>query len=244
VVSQKLTPKLGRYVISLGTVVMAIGVALEGWLMLHFGLDLQPWQLMPALFVAGFGAGMIMAPIFSVVLTDVDVRHAGSASGVLNAVQQVGGAVGVALIGVVFFGLLNHGAHSQASQVTAQLRSDLAAAGVPAAAQHALAEQFLMCFQDRNAQKDASAVPASCRPAGTMGAMGAVGGPEARPLPATTTQAIGEALQRAGKTANAHNFARAFGWSIAYEVVLLVVVFALTFLLPRRIRPEAMEMAG
>ena len=49
------------------------------------------------------------APIFGFVLSDVPLRHAGSASGVVNAVDQVGGAVGVALVGIIFFGAIPAG---------------------------------------------------------------------------------------------------------------------------------------
>ena len=39
----------------------------------------------------------------------MDARHAGSAAGVLSTVQQVANALGVALIGVVFYGQAGHG---------------------------------------------------------------------------------------------------------------------------------------
>ncbi len=231
-ISQKLLPKLGRNVILVGVTAMAIGLAAEGWCVMHFGTSLQPWPLLLPLFIAGFGAGAIMAPLFSVVLTDVDVRHAGSASGVLNAMQQLGGAVGIALIGVVFFGLLTHDANTQATNVMPKLHSDLSAAHVPQNAQDLIAGGFVACFTDRNAEKDASVVPDSCKPA-----------PDDHMTPAVTKAAIGDALKQAGTTANAHNFAHAFAWSLGYEGILMVVVFGLTFLLPRHIRPEHMEAA-
>jgi EmrB/QacA subfamily drug resistance transporter len=231
VISQKLLPKLGRNVVTLGVVSMAIGLAGEGWLVNHFGTDVQPWHLILPLFVAGFGAGAIMAPIFSVVLTDVDVRHAGSASGVLNAVQQVGGAIGIALIGVVFFGLLTQGADAQTSKVTAQLRTDLTAAQLPVQAQDSIVKSFTTCFHDRTSQKDSSAMPDSCKPASFGSTQ----------LPQQTSQAIGKALEKAGKDANSKNFAQSFVWSLVYEGCLMVLVFGLTFLLPRHIRPESMQ---
>jgi len=39
----------------------------------------------------------------------VSAQHAGPASGVLSTVQQVGNALGVALIGIVFYGALGGG---------------------------------------------------------------------------------------------------------------------------------------
>jgi hypothetical protein len=53
-----------------------------------------------------FGAGMVFAPLFDIILAGVSDEAAGSASGVLTAMQQFGGAVGVAVIGTLFFELL------------------------------------------------------------------------------------------------------------------------------------------
>jgi predicted MFS family arabinose efflux permease len=43
------------------------------------------------------------------VLAKVSPEHAGAAAGVLATAQQVGNAIGVAVIGVVFFGAVSHG---------------------------------------------------------------------------------------------------------------------------------------
>jgi EmrB/QacA subfamily drug resistance transporter len=61
-------------------------------------------DLTPGLALVGFGIGLVLVPLSSAVLAGVDPEHAGSASGVLSTAQQIGGAIGVAVIGVVFFG--------------------------------------------------------------------------------------------------------------------------------------------
>jgi predicted MFS family arabinose efflux permease len=53
--------------------------------------------------------GLVMGPVMSTVLEKVSPEHAGAASGVLSTAQQVGNAVGVAAIGVVYFGSLDSG---------------------------------------------------------------------------------------------------------------------------------------
>jgi len=106
VFSQKILPKLGRYTMTLGTIIMAVGLVTLYKMVYHLGITMTPWDFIPGLLMVGAGMALIMVPMFSVALTDVDPKHAGSASGVLNAVQQLGGALGTALIGVVFFGQL------------------------------------------------------------------------------------------------------------------------------------------
>jgi hypothetical protein len=47
-----------------------------------------------------------MAPFFDIVLAGVEQHETGSASGTLTAVQQLGGALGIAVLGTVFFDLV------------------------------------------------------------------------------------------------------------------------------------------
>jgi MFS family permease len=61
------------------------------------------WALTPGLALVGFGIGAVLVPLSATVLGGVDPVQAGSAAGVLTTAQQVGGAVGVALSGVLFF---------------------------------------------------------------------------------------------------------------------------------------------
>jgi hypothetical protein len=63
----------------------------------------------PALVLLGVGMGLTMAPFFDIVLAGVDDREAGSAAGVLTAVQQLGGAFGIAVLGTTFFHALSAG---------------------------------------------------------------------------------------------------------------------------------------
>jgi EmrB/QacA subfamily drug resistance transporter len=60
----------------------------------------------PALLVGGLGLGMTVAMLFQTVLATVPPRDTGSASGALQAFQQVGAAFGVAIIGELFFSRL------------------------------------------------------------------------------------------------------------------------------------------
>jgi EmrB/QacA subfamily drug resistance transporter len=61
-------------------------------------------DLVPGLALVGFGIGLVLVPLSATVLAGVDPQQAGSAAGVLSTAQQVGAALGIAVIGVVFFG--------------------------------------------------------------------------------------------------------------------------------------------
>ncbi|HUB93591.1 MAG TPA: MFS transporter [Verrucomicrobiae bacterium] len=227
--AQKIIPKLGRYTMTLGTVVMVAGLSLLYLLVHHSGLQTSPWEFTPGLLIVGVGMALIMSPMFSVVLTDVDPKHAGSASGVLNAVQQLGGALGTALIGVVFFGNLNSQAPASFVSAEPQIRTTLQSQHVPQAEQTQILAATKTCFVDRSREKDTSATPPSCKALQS--------GNSQTPL------AIESTLTDGAKSANAHNFITAFKAAIMFEAAVLAVVFLLSFLLPRHIRPEVMDEA-
>ncbi|MFC4150136.1 MFS transporter [Micromonospora mangrovi] len=104
VLSGRLAAGRGRRTLTVGTLVVAAGYALLA-LAAH---DPVGW-LVPGLTVAGVGMGLVVAPLPSIVLAGVAARHAAAASGVLSAAQQAGNAIGVALIGSVFFSALGTG---------------------------------------------------------------------------------------------------------------------------------------
>ena len=84
----------------------------------------------------------MIAPLADIVLDRVPRQHAGSASGVFNTGLQLGNSIGIALIGVIFFGLLGTPVRARGHAVAPQLRTGLVAAGVPAAVHRAVETQF------------------------------------------------------------------------------------------------------
>lgn len=104
-VSIQLAPKLGRRVIQLGCLVIAAGMAGLILTVNIAGTGITGWLLLPSLFVCGLGLGLVAAPLADIILAGISERDAGSASGVFNTANQIGGALGVAIIGVIFFGL-------------------------------------------------------------------------------------------------------------------------------------------
>lgn len=60
------------------------------------------WHLVPGVLLIGLGMGLMIAPLYNFILAGVDDHEVGSASGFLTAVQQLGSAIGVAVLGTLF----------------------------------------------------------------------------------------------------------------------------------------------
>ncbi len=106
--SRKLLPRLGTRMMTFGSVIMVAGIGFVG-LVVHAGALAGPASLYAPMFLTGFGMGLIVGPLPPCTLSDVDVAHAGAGSGLLKTVQQLGAALGVALIGNLFFALGGNG---------------------------------------------------------------------------------------------------------------------------------------
>lgn len=102
--SRKLLPRFGTRMMSVGSLIMVVGIGLVGLIVQAGGFD-DPTPLYAPMFVTGFGMGLITGPLPPCTLSDVEVAHAGAGSGMLKTVQQLGGALGVALVGNLFFAL-------------------------------------------------------------------------------------------------------------------------------------------
>lgn len=104
---QKLVPRFGRKVLQAGALVMGLGVLIYIGEAHRYGQDIASWQMALPLVVMGAGMGLIVAPLTDAVLSEVPREHAGSASGLINTVQQMGNALGLGLVSVVFFGSID-----------------------------------------------------------------------------------------------------------------------------------------
>ena len=215
--SVRLAPALGRRILSAGSLLLVAGMVALIWTVGRYGGAIHSWQLLPALLVCGLGLGSVIAPLVNVVLAGIRGQDAGAASGVLSTVQQVGGAVGVALIGVVFFGLLGSQAAGVADDLIPGLRGQLQGAGVPPAVTQQVAAGFRTCFEDRANAKDPSAVPASCARAQAQG---------------QGQDQLVRVVTATADSARRQDFSQAFQRTLWFEVAVFLACFLLVFLLP------------
>ncbi len=111
--------------------VFAGGVTLAGaHLALHFVVlaqaDQYSWAAFaPILFFAGFGVGTTAGPLFQLALSEADEADTGSASGASRAIQQVGSALGIAIMSGLYFATLGHASSDTHSAHTAALVTSL-----------------------------------------------------------------------------------------------------------------------
>jgi EmrB/QacA subfamily drug resistance transporter len=212
----RLAPKFGRGVTMIGALVMAGGIAGLIGTVHHFGNSVTTWDLVPALIVAGLGMGTVLAPLADILLARVQPQDAGSASGVFNTSLQLGASIGVAVIGVIFFGMLGSQSGSAAAAVSPQLRAGLAAAHVPAPLTGRITSQFGYCLHARLVAADPTATPTACRlPGGQV-------------VPASVTHV----LAGAGATAVRTDFAAALTRTLWFQVGVFGASFVLMLALP------------
>jgi EmrB/QacA subfamily drug resistance transporter len=121
-------PRLGRGALQVAAVFTAGGTSWMLSIVTAHGLATSSAELIPAQLVLGVGIGMAISPLFDFILASVGDHEVGSASGVLNAVQQLASAIGVAAIGTVFFSTLGHSGFVAA--ISQCLRIELGVAAV------------------------------------------------------------------------------------------------------------------
>jgi EmrB/QacA subfamily drug resistance transporter len=105
--SYPVAQRFGRASIQAGFALMGAGLVVLAAMVHGAGGDVTAWTLVPGELVAGMGMGLSLPPLFDFILAGVADREVGSASGVLNAIQQLGASLGIAVLATVFFAHLD-----------------------------------------------------------------------------------------------------------------------------------------
>jgi len=89
-----------------GGLLMGVGLAMQAFGLAWLGIVATPTvdyaQLILPFMISGIGMGLFFAPVANVVLSAVRPHEEGQASGANNAIREVGGVFGVAILGAVF----------------------------------------------------------------------------------------------------------------------------------------------
>ena len=98
-------PLAGRFSDKIGPRwLMGAGLVLLSGSLLSFstlGVDSSFWNIVPGLILGGFGMSLAMTPTTAAAMGSVPVDKAGVGSAVLNSMRQVGGSLGIALMGAI-----------------------------------------------------------------------------------------------------------------------------------------------
>lgn len=216
-----LLPKLGKIVLQIGAVVMALGMVALMFTLHANPHDLTFWTLAPAGLVIGLGLGMIVTTVNDVVLAEASGPSAGSAAGVQTTVGQAGNAVGVAILGAIFFSLLSGNATAAARDAMPEFRSELRQAAVSTQSAQTLEHSMVTCFSAQASADDPGKLQPACTTLMTQAQR--TGNP-------AVIELVGENLT---KTRQQH-FSDSMRTGLYYEVTVLGLVFLLVFLLPLR----------
>lgn len=103
--SARFVARIGTQTLLVGMTLLQVGQVLIISATLFFRGHLNPFALMPILFVFGLGQGLCVPQIIRQTMNTVGTNNAGAASGVLSTTQQVAFSLGVAAIGGVFFAI-------------------------------------------------------------------------------------------------------------------------------------------
>lgn len=102
-----LSARWGKNVLTVGALVSAAGYLIAAATAQQAGTGHPATWLIPALLVVGFGIGLVLVPLSETLLARVKPDHAASGSGVLATALELGGALGVAVMGVIYFNALS-----------------------------------------------------------------------------------------------------------------------------------------
>lgn len=103
--ARRLVDRFGPRVVVVGAVGSAIGFAAAAVMSTVDYGGITPWTLAPALLLIGAAHGLVMIPLFGIILSTVPVHFAGAAGGVLSTTQQLGLSLGAAALGTAFFSI-------------------------------------------------------------------------------------------------------------------------------------------
>ena len=162
-VSGNLAVRFGGRLTVASLVVRACMAVAVGLILVRADTTLPTAMVAPLLFLDGLSAALTTVPLIGITLRGIPMRDAGSAAGVFTTVTQVASALGIALIGVIFFGSLGTRAHEIADDVGRELTGELVMRTADPREAAAVVADFRRCVEDRaRIMGSASAKPLSC----------------------------------------------------------------------------------
>ena len=211
--SDPIARRLGPRILQLGTGMLVLGMLLT-ILTIHLaGIHPHTYDFIPAFIISGVGFGFFVAPVTNQILAAIPPQRAGAAAGAVSSVQQVGGALGVAVIGIVLFGFVGANAKTSSEIVHPRLEAIAAQNGIPAAA---LVAKFDDCYSRQAHSADPRATPTGCAQA---------------PGP------LSDEIRAVGLLATRHNFEKTIQETLVMSALIFLTAFIIVSRLPKPVQP-------
>ena len=103
-IAGKLSDRVGsRWLMGTGMILVSTSLLIFS----RLGLGSSFWNILPGLIVGGLGMALTMTPTTAAAMGSVAVDKAGVGSAVLNSMRQVGGSLGIALMGAIVVGYVS-----------------------------------------------------------------------------------------------------------------------------------------
>ncbi|WP_287163957.1 DHA2 family efflux MFS transporter permease subunit [Rhodococcus sp. (in: high G+C Gram-positive bacteria)] len=191
---------LGNRVLIVGMVVFAGSLLTLSTILEKVGTDPSWLSLAGPLLIGGAGLGLFVAPLQTAILASVRPQHAGSVSGLLPTVQQVGSSIGLALIGVVFFSLVAGNAPAAVQGERENYVATLEAAGLNEGIRDIAEKTFVDCATSQLESGSPMTVAPECSSKGSAVAASGPAQVAVTAAYASTRSAAGEAFLQAQRS--------------------------------------------
>lgn len=230
-IATRLLPWLGKSSIFLGCLSLVAGVYWMSRVLLTMGPASNGSRLYLPFLISGLGVGMAGVPLLNIVLASMRHGRSGDAAGILTTCQQLGGVTGVAISGVLLFGLLGATVANVVDSRMPTLRQELVAVGTPAPLVPVVLADYGTCIHDAVGHaKDPAFVPAACRTPDRV--------------PKSVQALIGRIsalLTHEGRLVQADGFAKVVSKVLWVNIVAFIVAFACVMGLERPRQEFLME---
>lgn len=100
ITAAKLLPKYGRSVPQVGVLILILSFVLQ---ILFFKIGVASWIIFTLMGIYGLGNGLVLPSLLNLALRSVPNKFAGAAAGVYSTFQQTASALGICIIGGIFY---------------------------------------------------------------------------------------------------------------------------------------------
>ncbi|MFY2822696.1 MFS transporter [Ruegeria sp. MALMAid1280] len=114
--------------IASGAALLVLGMTSLHLVIRSTGAELIPFAFALPLLICGFGMGTAIMSLFQVTMSSVEAQDAGAGSGAMQAFQQIGAALGIAIAGSIFFGRLGDNGMGAGAEIAPRFVDAAAAA--------------------------------------------------------------------------------------------------------------------